>query len=171
MGRKSIKENKNVYQIAREEQNLTRAQASEKLVFISEAKIEKIESEAAKPQPEDVVAMSKAYLRPDLCNYYCANECPIGQKNVAPVNFKDLSLSNITLEVLSSLNFLNNNKDRLVDITVDGKISETEMKDFAGIYKELTDIANTAQALKIWIEQQANENKIDINALNQHLNK
>ncbi|MCR4841118.1 MAG: helix-turn-helix transcriptional regulator [Lachnospiraceae bacterium] len=171
MGRKSIKENKNIYQIAREEQNLTRAQASEKLVFISEAKIEKIESEAAKPQPEDVVAMSKAYLRPDLCNYYCANECPIGQKNVAPVNYKDLSLSNITLEVLSSLNFLNNNKDRLVDITVDGKISEAELHDFAGIYKELTDISNTAQALKIWIEQQANENRIDLNALNEHLSK
>jgi len=171
MGRKSVKENKNIYQIAREEQNLTRAQASDALVFLSEAKIEKIESEATRPQPEDVIAMAKAYKRPDLCNNYCANECPIGKKSVAEIDYKNLSISNITLEVLSSLNYLSNNKDRFIDITVDGEVSDKELPDFAKIYKELTDISTTANALKVWIEQQINEKRIDREAFNNLINR
>ena len=42
MGRKSAKENKNIYQILREERNLTREKASELLDTISSEKIEKI---------------------------------------------------------------------------------------------------------------------------------
>ena len=44
MGKKSIREDKNIFQLSREEAGLTRAQASEKLVFISESRIEKYES-------------------------------------------------------------------------------------------------------------------------------
>ena len=45
MGKKSTKENKNMYFQCREAAGLTRAQASELLGFISESRIEKIESE------------------------------------------------------------------------------------------------------------------------------
>jgi hypothetical protein len=41
MGKKSIKENKNIYFQSREEAGLTRAQASELMDFISESRIEK----------------------------------------------------------------------------------------------------------------------------------
>ena len=41
MGKKSIREDKNIFQLAREEAGLTRAQASETLVFVSESRIEK----------------------------------------------------------------------------------------------------------------------------------
>ena len=61
MGRASVKTDKNIYHLAREALNLTRAAASEKMGFISESRIEKIEYEKTLPQPEDVLAMSKAY--------------------------------------------------------------------------------------------------------------
>lgn len=57
MGKKSTKENKNIYFQSRENANLTRAQASELIGCISESKIEKIENGTASAQPEDVVAM------------------------------------------------------------------------------------------------------------------
>ena len=43
MGRKSVRENKNIYQLSREEANMTRAEASEATGFMSESVIEKIE--------------------------------------------------------------------------------------------------------------------------------
>ena len=45
MGRKSTKDNKNVYQLSREELGLTREAAAELLEYISADRIEKIENE------------------------------------------------------------------------------------------------------------------------------
>ena len=78
MGRKSTKENKNIYQTSREEMELTRESAAEKLKFISSDRIEKIENEKTLPHPEEVLAMADCYKNPALCNYFCSHECPIG---------------------------------------------------------------------------------------------
>ena len=61
MGKKSTKENKNMYFQSREEAGFTRAQASEEMDYITESRIEKIESGVTQVQPSDVVAMAKAY--------------------------------------------------------------------------------------------------------------
>ena len=68
--------------------------------FISESRIEKIESEKVTVQPEDVVAMAEAYKNPGLCNYYCSHECRIGQDYVPEV--KLTSLAEISLGILAS---------------------------------------------------------------------
>ena len=62
MGKASVKENKNRYFQAREDLELTRAEASERLGVISEDRLEKIENERIAPQPYDVLAMAKAYI-------------------------------------------------------------------------------------------------------------
>ena len=64
MGRKSTKENKNIYQITREEADLTREEASELMDFISSDRIEKIESEKSASHPEEILAMADAYKKP-----------------------------------------------------------------------------------------------------------
>lgn len=43
MGKRSVKANKNMFQVAREEMGLSRASASEQMEYISESRIEKIE--------------------------------------------------------------------------------------------------------------------------------
>ena len=68
MGRKSVKENKNIYQLSRESVNLTREKASMELKFISADRIEKIESEKSYPHPDEIIAMAKCYKNPSLCN-------------------------------------------------------------------------------------------------------
>ena len=102
MGRASIKENKNQYQLFREELGYSREKASELLGWISAERIEKIENEKSLPHPDEVLAMSAVYKKPRLCNHYCANLCPIGQEYVPEVKVKDLS--QIVLEMLASLN-------------------------------------------------------------------
>lgn len=120
MGKKSTKEDKNIYFLSREEAGMTRAEAAEAL-YISEDRIERIEYEKSAPHPDEVLAMADCYKNPTLCNYFCAHECPIGREYVPEVKIKDLS--QITLEMLANLNALTKEKDRLVEITVDGNIT------------------------------------------------
>ena len=91
MARVSTKENKNIYQLTRESLKLTRESASELLETISPERIEKIENERSLPYPDEVLAMAEKYRQPSLCNYYCANQCPIGQEYVPEIKVKDLS--------------------------------------------------------------------------------
>ena len=49
MGKKSTKENKNIYQTSREEAGLTREKASELMEFVSADRIEKIEFSSLSP--------------------------------------------------------------------------------------------------------------------------
>ena len=44
-------------------------------------RIEKIDSEKVLPHPEEVLIMADKYKSPELCNYYCSNQCPIGQRS------------------------------------------------------------------------------------------
>ena len=161
MGKKSIKENKNIYFESREAAGLTRAQASELIGTISESRIEKLETGKTAIYPEDVVDMALAYKKPELCNYYCTHECRIGQSSVPEVSPKLNTLSEIVLGMLSALNSLDRQKDRLIDITADGEITEDELPDFVNIQKQLDQIDLTVEALKIWIANTIADGKID----------
>lgn len=159
MGKRSVKENKNIYQTSREAAGLTREKAESEMVFVSAERIEKIESEKSLPHPDEILAMAECYHVPTLCNYFCTHECPIGEKYVPEVKFKNLS--QITLETLASLNALDKAKNRFIEITVDGKISEDEIKDFLAIQDEMNKIASTVQSLKMWIDQTVSTGVID----------
>ncbi|MBQ8592358.1 MAG: helix-turn-helix domain-containing protein [Lachnospiraceae bacterium] len=158
MGRKSTKPNKNIYQISRENAGLTREGASERLTFLSADRIEKIESEKSLPHPDEILAMADCYKNPSLCNYYCSHECPIGQEYVPEVKFKELS--QITLEMLASLNALEKEKSRLIEITVDGVISDDEMRDFEHIQEQLSQISMTIDSLQLWVQKAIADGKM-----------
>lgn len=99
MGKQSTRENKTIYQLCREEKELTREKASELMAGVSSSRIEKIEYETQEPTPYDVVQMADCYKRPDLCNYYCSHKCAIGQRYVPEVEVGELS--NIILETIA----------------------------------------------------------------------
>ena len=159
MARKSTKENKNIYQRTREGLNLTREDASELLSTMSPERIEKIENERSMPHPDEVLLMSDKYKQPMLCNYYCANQCPIGAQYVPEIKIKDLS--QIVLETIASLNIMQNKKDRLIEITVDGKISEDEIADFVYIQEELEKVSIAVETLQLWCERMLDNGVID----------
>ena len=159
MGRVSTKENKNIYHKTRENLQLTREMASEVLKSIAPERIEKIENERVLPHPDEVLLMAEKYKKPSLCNYYCANQCPIGQQYVPEIKVKDLS--QIVLEMLASLNSMNRQKERLIEITVDGKITGDELKDFIEIQEELERISVAVETLQLWSEQMIANGMID----------
>lgn len=159
MARKSTKENKNVYQLTREALELSREAASALLESIPPERIEKIENERSLPHPDEVLVMADKYKQPSLCNYFCANQCPIGQEYVPEIRVKDLS--QIVLEMLASLNSVGKQKDRLIEITADGKISGDEMEDFIFIQEELERISITVETLQLWSERMMATGVID----------
>lgn len=158
MGRKSTKENKNIYQLYREALGYTREQAASLMEYLSADRIEKIESEKSLPHPEEILAMSVCYKAPDMCNHYCSRECPIGQEFVPEIKLKELS--QITLEMLASLNAVEKEKNRLIEITVDGTITEDEKADFARISNRLEEIASAISSLQLWVRKAIADGKI-----------
>ena len=159
MARVSAKEDKSIYQVRREELGLSREKASELLVTIPPEKIERIENEKIFPRPEDILTMAEGYKMPSLCIYYCANECPIGKQYVPEIKVKDLS--QIVLEMLASLNAVHKQKDRLIEIAADGKISGDEIDDFIYIQEELERISITVETLQLWCERMVDTGAID----------
>jgi len=159
MGRASTKENKNKYQLIREELGLSREKASGLLGTISPERLEKIENERTDPHPDEVLLMSQKYKKPSLCNYYCSRQCPIGQQYVPEVQVKELS--SIVLEMLASLNAVHKQKDRLIEIAADGSISGEEIDDFIRIQEELERISITVETLQLWAEKMLANGTID----------
>ncbi len=164
MARVSTKENKNIYHKTREAMGLTREAASELLKSITPERIEKIENERSLPHPDEVLLMAEKYKQPSLCNYYCANQCPIGQHYVPEIKIKDLS--QIVLEMLASLNSMGKQKERLIEITVDGKVTSDELEDFINIQEELEKISIAVETLQLWSERMMATGMIDVNQYN-----
>ena len=169
MARASTKENKNIYHKTRESLRLTREAASELLETMAPERIEKIENERSLPHPDEVLVMAEKYKQPNLCNYYCANQCPIGQQYVPEVKIKDLS--QIVLEMLASLNSVSRQKERLIEITVDGKITGDELEDFIFIQEELERISIAVETLQLWSERMLATGVIDVEQYNALKNK
>ena len=131
--------------------------------------MEKIENERSDPHPDEVLLMSRKYRKPSLCNHYCSNQCPIGRQYVPEVQVKELS--SIVLEMLASLNAVQKQKDRLIEIAADGHISGDEIDDFIYIQNELERISITVETLQLWSEKMLAGGVIDEEIYNSRKNK
>ena len=160
MPKVSSKENKNAYFRRREDLKLTREQASELLETIPPERIEKIENERVEPHPDEIMLMAEKYKSPELCNYYCSNQCPIGRQYVPEIRIQ--SLSQIVLAMVDSLNDVQDNQKKLIHITSDGIIDDSEIDDFIDIQEKLEKISITVEALQLWSEQMLANGSIDV---------
>ena len=95
----------------------------------------------------------KIYNKPELCNYFCTKECQIGKRYVPEVQTIH-DLPQIAMELLSNLNALNRDKDRLIDITADGKITADEHADFEIFRQHLSDMSLAIETLKLWADKE-----------------
>lgn len=159
MGKRSTRKDKNIYQLSREARALTREAAGEELVFLSPERIEKIESGRSAPHPDEVLAMERCYRNPELSNWFCTHECPIGMKYEQEVKLK--SLAQVTVETLAALHAMEQEKDRLVEISVDGRVNDFERKDFDRILEKLKSMDRAIRSMQIWLEHALQTGKID----------
>lgn len=157
-----------IYKDIRKRHGLTRDDVCDEASMLNEPiqpeRLERIENGKFDIVPEEVMLLSKIYGEPTLCNYYCSNECPIGQKYVPEIKVKDLT--QIVLEMLSSLNSMEKSQERLIEITADGIIDDDEIKDFVFIQNELERISITVETLQLWVEQMLADEKINLRKYN-----
>ena len=103
--------------------------------------------------------MAEGYKSPAICNYYCSNECPIGNQYVPEVSIKDLR--QIVLEMMLSLNSLQAKQNRLMEISIDNVVDADQIEDFVDIQDELERISILVETLQFWAERMMAEGKID----------
>ena len=153
MGKKATKAADNMYYIARCEASecnddfSSREKAAE-IIGIDRTRLARIELDTISPYPEEVKAMADAYNTPELCNSYCARECPIGKNNVSEVTIDDFD--RLALKVLGSLKDIDSLRSSLIAISEDGYIDETEKEAFQDILDSLEKISTNAKALQLW---------------------
>lgn len=165
---KLVKNSKSIYQMTREELGLSREKVSE-LTNLPPERIERCETGKVYLQPNDVVELAQCYNKPELCNHYCAHECPIGQKYVPEI--KSEGIESTVLKMVSSLNAMNKKKDRLIEIIEDGKISDEEIEDFINIQLSLEKISITVETLQLWVERMLASGRIDKDLYDKHLER
>ena len=83
--------------------------------------------------------MADKYKSPELCNYYCSNQCPIK---------------------------MNKKQERLIEITADGIIDNDELDDFIYIQEELEKISVNVETLQLWSERMLASGAIDEDSYN-----
>jgi transcriptional regulator with XRE-family HTH domain len=169
MSRKSIKEDKNCYFIAREEVGLSREKASE-ASGVSADRINDIETNPSTvARPDEICRLAEIYKEPKICNHYCTHDCEIGKKYENEVTTENLT--QITLEMLSSINSAEKLKERLIEICADGQIEGSELKDFVKIRKTLKKISIAVESLVFWEEKMIKDGKIDEKLLAEYENE
>jgi len=153
MGKKATKAADNMYYLARCEaaeinDDFSSREKAAEIMDMDRTRLARIELDTVAPYPEEVKAMAKAYNVPELCNSYCARECPIGRDNVPEVKIVDFD--RLALKVLGSLKAIDSLRASLIAISEDGIIEEKERPAFQEILDSLEKISTNAKALQLW---------------------
>ncbi len=153
MGKRATKAADNMYYQARYEASkindeFTSREKVAEVMGIDRTRLARIELDTIVPYPEEVLAMSKTYNTPELCNSYCARECSIGKTSVKEVTIDDFD--RLALKVLGSLKDIDALRMSLISISEDGIISESERPTFQNILDSLEKISTNAKALQLW---------------------
>lgn len=155
MGNEYRKENQNVYFKARKEaaeynDKLSSREGAAELLGVSPSTLADYELGNTKFIPVDkVVLMADLYNKPELKNGYCKHECPIGRN--LPIATQTCCIEGVALRILKELDddSIIDIKKKLIEITEDGKIDESEVDDMKGILSKLDDLALTISELRI----------------------
>jgi len=153
MSKKATKAADNMFYLARSEaaesnEDFTSREKAAEIIGIDRTRLARIELGTIAPYPEEVKALSEAYNTPELCNSYCARECPIGKDSVIEVTIDDFD--RLALKVLGSLKDIDVLRSSLISISEDGYIDESERPAFQNILDSLEKISTNAEALRLW---------------------
>ena len=155
MGNGSMKDNDNVYFLARKKaaiynERLYSREGAAELLGVSVSTLADYELGNTKVVPVDkVVLMADLYNCPELKYSYCKNECPIGK--LMPMATQAKNLEGIALRLIREFDAdkLKNIQKDLIEITEDGVVDDTEKPALKSIMERLDQMAIAISELKI----------------------
>ena len=154
MGRDASKAVGNVWREARleaakyDETLFSRERVAE-LLGIGIDAVRRIETNANKTMPVDTaVLMADLYNAPELENYYCLHECPIGCRKALSCEVP--SIERVTINLLNRANSekIADLKEKLLNIADDGKITDDEVEEVQDLLNSIDDISKSLSELK-----------------------
>ncbi len=157
MGTNPTKAMDNIYCRCRKEaakynDKLNSREGAAELLGVSVSSLADYELGNTKVVPVDkVVLMADLYNAPEIKNYYCTNECPIGKDTVPKLEIAELD--RLTIKVLSAFRSIDEIKNKLIDIAADGVISEHEKPELEEVLQALEQITVYSQELRLWAEK------------------
>ena len=97
---------------------------------------------------DKAVLMADLYNAPQLLNYYCLHECPIGCRH--SISDEVVDIDRVTVKLLKGLRVdkLEEIKDSLLDIAEDGKITDDEKPELKEVLDYLDSLAKSVSELK-----------------------
>lgn len=97
---------------------------------------------------DKAVLMADLYNAPQLLNYYCLHERPIGCRH--SISDEVVDIDRVTVKLLKGLRVdkLEEIKDSLLDIAEDGKITDDEKPELKEVLDYLDSLAKTVSELK-----------------------
>lgn len=120
------------------------------IMSIDRGRLYRIEKGLINPYPEEIHLMADLYNAPELRNSYCTGICPLGC-DMVKVDIAELD--RIAVRALSSFRKIGKVGNTLLDITADGKISEDERKDLEMVLRNLEELEQVSQSLKLWVKK------------------
>ncbi|KUO78817.1 MAG: hypothetical protein APF81_14455 [Desulfosporosinus sp. BRH_c37] len=131
--------------------NFNSREGAAEVIGMDRTRLARIELGSINPYPEEVLMMMDAYNAPELGNYHCSRQCPLGKQTVPQIEVAELD--RLTIQILSSFQRIDRIKDTLIDITTDGVINMDERPKLAQVMAALDMISANAQSLKLWAEK------------------
>lgn len=168
MIQKATKASENVYykariRAAKYNDRLNSREGASEIVCIERTRLANIELGNINPHPEEVNLMSSTYNAPDLPNYFCSNQCPLGHGRVEPLQPRNLESAAMKIERFTR-NIDEISQD-ISDIAEDGQISTLERNVFNQRIEQLKDLKKSIEELILVAEQSSGGQAYTIEAL------
>lgn len=155
-----MKEETNIYFEERKRasvfnEKLTSCEKASELLDMSTSNLSSIELGKHKAVPPDVVArMADLYNAPRLTNYYCLNECPLGERKRRMISCEIEPIEKIAIHIVGSLRASSIEKllDHVIAVAQDGEITEDELNACEEIEEYFDRFCKTYSEFKIRLE-------------------
>ncbi len=116
---------------------------------IDRTRLARIEVGTIIPNPDEVRMMAAAYNAPELMNYYCAHDCPIGKcMGILLPSCQASTVEQLAVQAAVALRGADMAREKLLDISADGVISEDEKATLESILQQLGQISQIAHQLQ-----------------------
>jgi len=165
MSQRATKSADNRYYIARIKaaaynDRLNSREGAAEIVCIERTRLANIELGNIKPHPEEVNLMANIYNAPDLVNYYCSGQCPLGCGRVDRLSPRNLE------SAAMKIGRLTRNIDEIArvvsDIAEDGQITQEERPEFEESMKQLLALKTSIEELLLVAEQSNVEDRDEL---------
>lgn len=130
---------------------LSSREGASEIIGIDRTRLARIELGTLVPYPEEVVLMADAYNAPELLNFFCAHECPIGKRIAQQADFEELN--RMTINILNAVHDVSSVSQTILPVVADGQVTDEEMPEMERILAMLKPVVKAAAELQIWIDK------------------